>query len=152
MEEALVKRLVVGLAIVVASACVGANVQTANYANMTEAQVAVEQGLMPAGLPRSAFELRAAYVPGSHERWGLFNFRAEGTEELRALIAPEEITLTGIRCTIPPRIEWWPVQLRKALDDERVKATGAKAYRSKSGEMIFVVNWGQGRAYYFTPG
>ena len=152
MEEAVVKRLTLSLAIVVASTCVGANVQTANFANMTEAQPAVEQGLMPAGLPRSAFELRAAYVPGSDERWGLFNFKAEGTEELRAVLVPDEISLAGIRCTIPPRIEWWPVQLRKALDDERVKATGAKAYRSRTGGMIFVVNWAQGRAYYFTPG
>lgn len=146
------KRLCVGVAMLITSACAGANVQTATFANMAEAQAAVDQGLMPAGLPRSAFELRAAYAAGGHERWGLFNFRADGTGELRALVVPDEISLTGIRCTIPPRIEWWPVQLRKALDDERIKATGAKAYRSKAGDMIFVVNWAQGRAYYFTPG
>lgn len=146
------KRVAIGLAIAVAVACSGANVKTATYANMTEAQPAVDQGLMPASLPRSSFELRAAYVPDGQERWGLFNFRPEGAEELRALLVADEISLTGIRCTIPPRVEWWPVQLRKALDDERVKATGAKAYRSKDGNMVFVVNWAQGRAYYFTPG
>ena len=146
------KRVAIGLAIAVAAGCSGANVKTATYANMTEAQPAVDQGLMPAGLPRSSFELRAAYVPDGQERWGLFNFRAEGAEELRALLVADEISLTGIRCTIPPRVEWWPVQLRKALDDERVKATGAKAYRSKAGNLVFVVNWPQGRAYYFTPG
>ena len=146
------RRVAIGLTIAAAAACSGANVKTAVYANMTEAQPAVDQGLMPAGLPRSSFELRAAYVPDGQERWGLFNFRAEGAEELRALLVADEISLTGVRCTIPPRVEWWPVQLRKALDDERVKATGAKAYRSKAGNMVFVVNWAQGRAYYFTPG
>ena len=146
------RRVAIALAIAVAAACSGANVKTAIYANMTEAQPAVDQGLIPAGLPRSSFELRAAYIPDAQERWGLFNFRAEGAEELRALLVADEISLTGIRCTIPPRVEWWPVQLRKALDDERVKATGAKAYRSKAGNMVFVVNWAQGRAYYFTPG
>ena len=146
------RRAALLVAVTLTGACTGANVFTANYANMAEAQPAVDQGLMPAGLPKTAFELRAAYVPNTSERWGLFNFPPEGAAELRAMLNPDEISLSGIRCTIPPRIEWWPVQLRKALDDERVKATGAKAYRSKTGDMIFVVNWPQGRAYYLTPG
>ena len=146
------RALAFAVAAVVNASCSGLNVETATYANMQEAQVAVDAGLMPQGLPRSAFELRAAYVPGGSQRWGLFNFPAEGANELRALLRPEEIALTGIRCDIPPRIEWWPVQLRQALDDERVKATGAKAYRSTNGNLLFVVNWAQGRAYYWTTG
>ena len=138
-------------ALVVVAGCSGLDVKTATFANMSEAQPAIAEGLMPPGLPRSSFELRAAYVPGGTQRWGILNFPAAGAEELRALLQPEELSLTGVRLDIPPRIEWWPVQLRKALDDERIKATGAKAYRSKSGNLLFVVNWAQGRAYYFTP-
>ena len=128
----------------------GPDVRTANYATAAEAQPAVEQGLVPAGLPQSSYEIRAAYVPGSWQRWGIINFPPEGAGQLRALIDPEEISLTGVTCDIPPRIEWWPVQLRRALDDEKVKATGAKAYRARSGNMLVVVNWAQGRAYYWT--
>ena len=131
-------------------ACFGLDVRTATYANLREAQPAIDQGLVPQGLPQSSFELRAAYSPGSWQRWGILNFPAEGAAELRALLDPEEISLTGIRADIPPRVEWWPVQLRQSLDDERVKATGAKAYRSRNGTMVFVVNWPQGRAYYWT--
>jgi hypothetical protein len=137
--------------LVVVAACSGLDVKTATYANMAEAQPAIAEGLMPPGLPRSSFELRAAYVPGGSRQWGILNFPAAGAEELRALLQPEELSLTGVRLDIPPRIEWWPVQLRKSLDDERIKATGAKAYRAKSGGLFFVVNWAQGRAYYFTP-
>jgi hypothetical protein len=147
-----VKRAVAfAFAALVSAGCFGLNVQTATYANMQEAQPAVDAGLMPRGLPRSAFELRAAYVPDGRERWGLFNFPAEGADQLRALTDPTEISLTGVRCAIPPRVEWWPVQLRQSLDDERVKATGAKAYRAKNDGLLFIVNWAQGRAYYFTP-
>jgi hypothetical protein len=133
-----------------AAAC-GPNVHTSNYASAAEARPAVEQGLVPRGLPESAVEMRAAYDPEGSDRWGLFNFPPAGAEELRALLHAEEMSLTGVRCGIPPRVEWWPVQLRRELDDERIRATGARAYRAKSGNLIFVVNWAQGRAYYFTP-
>jgi hypothetical protein len=145
------RRLAMSLAALATAACLGANVKTATYANMTEAQPAIEQGLMPSGLPAAAYELRAAYVPDGSRRWGLFNFPPAAESELRALLDPEEIALSGVRVDIPPRVEWWPVQLRQSLDDERVKATGAKAYRATRGNLTFVVNWSQGRAYYFTP-
>ena len=154
MEEAGVRRrgALALVGVLATTGCYSLNVQTETYANMQEAQPAVDAGLMPQGLPRSAFELRAAYVPGGWQRWGIINFPAEGADELRALIEPTEMSLTGVRCEIPPRVEWWPVQLRQSLDDERVKATGAQAYRSRKGDLIVVVNWRQGRAYYFTPG
>lgn len=142
------RRLLLAVAAVAATAC--GDAKTQSYANMTEAQPAVAAGLMPAGLPASSYEMRAAYVPGSWERWGIVNFPEADAGVLRGLLQPEEISLAGIRCEIPPRIEWWPLQLRKDLDDERIKATGAKAYRARSGSFIFVVNWGQGRAYYWT--
>ena len=138
------------VASVAGAACWGLNVQTATYADMREAQPAIDAGLIPPGLPRSSFELRAAYVPDSWQRWGIINFPAAGAADLRTLLNPEEISLSGIRVDIPPRVEWWPVQLRQRLDDERVKATGVKAYRSQNGKMIVVVNWAQGRAYYWT--
>jgi hypothetical protein len=147
-----VKRAVALVAAIVIVGCYSQNIQTATFADITEARTAIEGGLMPRGLPASSFELRAAYAPESWQRWGIINFPAEGAEELRSLLQPEEISLTGVRCEIPPRIEWWPVQLRQSLDDERVKATGAKAYRSKNGNLLFVVNWAQGRAYYWTTG
>lgn len=145
-------RLAVLLAAAALAACTGVNAKTATYASLAEAQPAVAQGWVPDGLPRSSYELRAAYVPDGWQRWGIINFPADGAGELRALLQPEEISLSGVRCDIPPRIEWWPVQLRRALDDERIKATGAKAYRSRTGNMVFVVNWAQGRAYYWTIG
>ena len=132
------------------AACSGYNVQTATYADMREAKAAIDSGLIPPGLPQSSYELRAAYVPGGWQRWGIINFPGDGAADLRTLLDPEEISLRGIRVDIPPRVEWWPVQLRQTLDDERVKATGVKAYRSHNGKMIVVVNWPQGRAYYWT--
>ena len=136
--------------LLLAAACSGLDVQTATYANMAEATPAIDAGLLPPGLPPSSYEMRAAYVPDGWKRWGIINFPGEGAADLRRLLNPEEISLTGVRVDIPPRVEWWPVQLRQSLNDERVKATGVKAYRSVNGKMIVVVNWALGRAYYWT--
>ena len=143
------RRLLAVPALVLTLAC-GNNVKTASYANMAEAQPAIAAGQMPAGLPPSSYEIRAAYAPGSWERWGIINFPTADAGILRGMLQPEEISLTGVRCEIPGRIEWWPVQMRGDLDDERIKATGAKAYRSRTGNLVVVVNWAQGRAYYWT--
>ena len=132
------------------SACMGIDAKTASFATLAEAQPAIDRGWIPAGLPRRAYELRAAYVSDSWQRWGIINFPAENASELRGLLHSDEISLAGIRCDVPGRIEWWPVQLRQELDAERIAATGAKAYRSRSGNLIWVVNWAQGRAYYWT--
>ena len=137
-------------AVLAASACTGVDARTATFGTLTEARPAIEQGWIPEGLPSRSYELRAAYVPGSWQRWGIINFPAESSAELRGLLEPTEISLAGVRCEIPGRIEWWPVQLRQQLDAERIAATGAKAYRSRSGNLIWVVNWTQGRAYYWS--
>jgi len=150
MEEGAVRCLAaVFAAVVTASACTGVDAKTATFGTLAEASSAIARGWMPVGLPSRSYELRAAYVPDSWQRWGIINFPAEAAAELRALLEPDEISLAGVRCEIPGRIEWWPVQLRQQLDAERIAATGAKAYRSRSGNLIWVVNWPQGRAYYW---
>ena len=141
-----------GAALALMIACIGVNAKTATFATLAEAQPAIDRGWIPRDLPRAAYEIRAAYVPDGWQRWGIINFPAAGAAELRALLQPEEISLQGIRCDVPGRIEWWPVQLRQDLDAERIAATGAKAYRALTGNLIFVVNWSQGRAYYWTTG
>ena len=138
--------------LVTIASCSALDVKTATFATVDEAKSAIDQGWIPAGLPRKAYELRAAYAPGGWQRWVIINFPAESESELRALIHPGEISLAGVRCDVPPRIEWWPVQLRQELDAERIRATGAKAYRSRTGDAVWVVNWAQGRAYYWTTG
>ena len=137
-------------AMLAVSACSGVNAETATFGTLAEARPAIDRGWMPSGLPARSYELRAAYVPESWQRWGIINFPSDSSPELRALLEPAEISLAGVRCDIPARIEWWPVQLRQQLDAERIAATGAKAYRSRSGNLIWVVNWSQGRAYYWT--
>ena len=135
---------------VAAPACTGVNAQTASFATLAEAQSAIDRGWMPAGLPSSAYEIRAAYAPDDWQRWGIINFPPADAAELQAILEPQEISLSGMRCNVPGRIEWWPVQLRQDLDAEKIAATGNKAYRARSGKLIFVVNWTQGRAYYWT--
>ena len=140
------------LAGLVLTACGGRDVQTATFATLAEARAAgaVERGWVPAMLPERAYELRAAYAVGGAERWGLFNFPAEASDALRAVLKPEEMSLAGTTMEIPPRIEWWPVILRGQIDAERAAATGLRAYRATSSELVFAVNWKQGRAYYWT--
>jgi hypothetical protein len=50
----------------------------------------------------------------------------------------------------PARIEWWPVLLRGALNAESIAATGLRAHESVDGRLIFLVNWNQCRAYYWS--
>ena len=136
----------------IVSACTGINAKTASFASLAEARSAIDRGWVPNELPRSSYELRVAYVPESWQRWGIINFPAATGDELRAVLQPEELSLAGVRCEVPGRIEWWPVQLRENLDAERIAMTGAKAYRGRRGNLIWVVNWPQGRAYYWTTG
>lgn len=110
---------------------------------------AVAKGWVPGDLPEGAYELRAAYAVDSWERWGLFNFRPADAAALEAILEAGETTLAGSRMEIPGRIEWWPVILRGELDAERIATTGLRAYRSRSGERVFGINWKQGRAYYW---
>jgi hypothetical protein len=148
MEKA--RTLITVVALLAVAGC-GRAIETANFATVTEAREtgAVERGWVPAIIPDAAYELRAAYDRRGPQRWGLFNFNPSDAAALRALLDPEEISLAGTVIDIPARIEWWPVQLRARLDVERIQATGLRAYRARSEPIVFVVNWNQGRAYYW---
>lgn len=134
-------------------ACSGINSKTNSFATLAEARQAgaIEQGWVPEGLPPGAHDLREAHLPGSSRHWGLFEYPQSQEQTLRALLQPGEISLDGQQCDIPHRIEWWPVQLRGNLDARRLGATGLQAYRARKDDVIFAVNWRQGRAYYWTP-
>jgi hypothetical protein len=135
-------------------ACGDQDVVTASYATLAEARQAgaATRGEIPAGLPEGAHEIRTARDLDSPRGWGLFNFLAHDEAALRALLQAEEISLAGVSCDIPGRIEWWPVLLRGTIDHEQAKAAGLQSYRTKQGELLVVVNWKQGRAYYWTAG
>lgn len=122
---------------------------TGSYANLADARGAIEAGWIPRGLPEGAYDLREAHDMDSNRRWGLFSFPPAEGEALRAQLT-DEIGVTGLRCDIPARIEWWPVLLRGNLDDTRIRDTGLKVHRARQGELIYLVNWSQGRAYYWS--
>jgi hypothetical protein len=128
--------------------------KTDSFRTLDEARAAgaVEQGWLPEGLPPGTREIRIAHVPDTTKRWGIINFPSSEAPALKALLAAAEVSFTGQVVDIPARIEWWPVTLRGTLDDERVRATGLRGYRSRDGQRIFAVNWNQGRAYYWPAG
>lgn len=130
--------------------CRDLDVVTASYATLGEAiqAGAVERGWVPRGLPPGTREIREAHDLDSNRRWGLFDFPPEEADALRALLGPE-LTVHGLRCDPPRRIEWWPVLLRGALDADQVRATGLQAYAARDGELVFAINWRQGRGYYW---
>jgi hypothetical protein len=131
--------------------CRDKDVVTASYATMAEAREAGAPGRgdIPAGVPEGAHDIRIASDPDSSRRWGLFNFHPEDADGLRALLQREEKSLAGVECDIPYRIEWWPVLLRGSIDAEQAKAAGLQSYQSREGGLVVVVNWKQGRAYYW---
>jgi hypothetical protein len=121
------------------------------YATKAEAEQAgaVERGWVPRGLPESAREFREAHSVEGGRVWGLFSFAPEDGDALRALVDPKEISASGLRPEIPARIEWWPLLLRSTLDAEQIRSAGLQPYRSKDGTLVVIVNWKQGRAYYW---
>ena len=131
--------------------CAGLNSQTYSFATLDEARQAgaIANGWLPEGLPRSSHDIRVAEVPNTSQHWGIINFPQSEESTLRGLLQEKEAPLDGVDCDVPARIEWWPVVLRGELDPGHVTATGLKAYRSKSGGLMFAVNWMQGRAYYW---
>lgn len=132
-------------------ACRDFDVVTASYRTLADARAAgaIERGWVPDGLPEGTYELREAHDLDSNRRWGLFNFPPGEADALRDLLEHSETSLEGLRCDIPSRIEWWPVLLRGRLDPERIRTTGLRAYRARRGDLLFVVQWEQGRAYYW---
>ena len=131
--------------------CRDADVVTESYATLKEAAAAgaIDRGWVPRGLPPGAYELRDAHDLDSNRRWGLFNFPQAEADALRATLG-SEISLDGHRCRAPRRIEWWPQILRDDLDPRKIAATGLRAYSAREGDLVFAVNWSQGRAYYWT--
>jgi len=133
-----------------ASACRDRDILTFSYANMAEVRAAgVEARDIPGRIPEGAHDIRAAHDPDSRRRWGLFSFGPNDAEALRAMLKPEEVSLAGVECDIPGRIEWWPVILRGPVNAEQAKLAGLLAYRSGEGDLLVVVHWKQGRAYYW---
>jgi hypothetical protein len=132
-------------------ACGDVDIVTDSYATLPEAisAGAVARGWLPAGLPAGSRDLRLAHDLDTNRRWGLFNFERSDTEVLRALLG-RELSIQGMVCDPPRRIEWWPVALRGPLDEVQVRATGIRAYQARDGDLAFLVNWNQSRAYYCT--
>lgn len=144
--------LVVALLVAAISiGCRDKDVVTSSFATMAEAREdgAPVRGDIPAGVPEGAHDIRTASDLDSGRRWGLFNFEPQDATAVRALLNAEEISLAGVECDIPGRIEWWPVLLRGTVNAEHAKAAGLQAYRARQGTLIVVVNWKQGRAYYW---
>jgi hypothetical protein len=143
--------LVLVLGAIGADACRDLEVVTASYATLAEARAAgaVQRGWVPEGLPAGTHELREAHDLDSNRRWGLFSFPPAQSDALRSMLNSDEVNLTGVTCDIPRRIEWWPVLLRGALDGDRIRTAGLSAYRARTGDLLFLVNWEQGRAYYW---
>jgi hypothetical protein len=133
------------------SGCRDNDVVTNSFATLAEARDAGAAGGsdLPAGVPEGAHDIRTARDLNSGRRWGLFSFLAQDAATLRAMLTTEEISLAGVECDIPGRIEWWPLMLRGTVNAEQAKAAGLQSYRSQQGGLVFVVNWKQGRAYYW---
>lgn len=140
------------LVVLAGAACRDLDVTTASYGTLSEARQAgeVQRGWIPEGLPAGTFELRVAHDVDTNARWGVFSFPPAESSHLKALLGPAEFPLQGQQCNPPRRIEWWPILLRESLDAERIAATGLKAYLSTDRALVFVVNWNQGRAYYWS--
>jgi hypothetical protein len=133
------------------AACADRGVVTASYATLDEAvrDGAGAVGRLPRGLPPGTREIREARDLRGTRRWGLFDFPPEEGDVFRAALGAE-LPFGSERCNPPRRIEWWPVQLRGDLDEERLVATGLRAYVAADEDLMIAVNWPQGRAYYWT--
>ena len=138
----------------VASACSGITSQTNSFASLAEARQAgaITNGWIPEGLPPGSHDIREGHVPGTSQRWGLFEYPQAEEAVLRELLQPDEIPGDGQQCDVPSRIEWWPLVLRGQLDGNRLAATGVRIYPAKGSDLLFAVNWKQGRAYYWRKG
>ena len=138
-------------AVALIAACAYSDAVTNAYATKAEAEQAgaVERGWVPRGLPDSARDLREAHSDEGRRAWGLFSFAPEDSDVLRAILDPTEISAQGLEPDIPARIEWWPLLLRGTVNAEPIKSAGLQAYRGKDPQLIVIVNWKQGRAYYW---
>jgi hypothetical protein len=101
---------------------------------------------VPDTLPKSASDIREGHLPDGRY-WGVFSFPKADEAAVRAM-AGEEITGGTLTCDPPGRLDWWPRLVRTPVNVEQVRTTGFKLYRGADGR-TYVVNWGQGRAYYW---
>jgi hypothetical protein len=133
---------------VLLTACGDLRMKEGVFDTVDEARAAgaVAAGWVPEGLPRSARDLREGHVPDGRY-WGVFTFQRADEAAVRALVGTE-ITTGTLTCDPPGRLEWWPRIVYSPVNVEQVRATGFQLYRG-GGERTFVVNWGQGRAYYW---
>jgi hypothetical protein len=141
-------RLWLPAALMTLAACSDLRVKVGVFDTVDEARAAgaVAAGWVPDPLPRSAADIREGHLPdGRH--WGVFTFARADESAIRAL-AGEEITSGTLACDPPGRLEWWPRLLQSPVNVEQVRATGFRLYRGADGR-TYVVNWGQGRAYYW---
>lgn len=143
----LLGRAAVLLAIVVAG-CGDLRVKIGVFDNVDEARAAgaVAAGWVPDTLPKSASDIREGHLPDGRY-WGVFSFPKADEAAVRAM-AGEEITGGTLTCDPPGRLDWWPRLVRTPVNVEQVRTTGFKLYRGADGR-TYVVNWGQGRAYYW---
>jgi hypothetical protein len=132
---------------VVAAACSGLSVKSGVYASVDEARTAgaIEHGWVPDGLPPGTSDLREGHLTDGG-LWGAFSFATAQSAPLRARLGPEIVAGT-LTCDAPGRLEWWPRILHSPIDVDHVRVTGFHVY--KTAGLIYAVNWGQGRAYYW---
>ena len=134
--------------LVVLAACSDLRVKVGVYETVDEARAAgaVAAGWVPDGLPKSVSDLREGHLPdGRH--WGVFTFPRTETSAIRGVLGPE-ITTGTLTCDPPGRLEWWPRVARSPVHVDQVRATGFQLYHAPDGR-TYLVNWGQGRAYYW---
>ncbi len=88
----------------VASACSGITSQTNSFASLAEARQAgaIANGWIPEGLPPGSHDIREGHVPGTSQRWGLFEYPQGEEAVLRELLQPDEIPSRwpAVRCAL----------------------------------------------------
>jgi hypothetical protein len=144
------RRLLLVALAAAACGCRQAAVVTDSFATLAEARTSPSgAATVPEWLPESARDIRTARLADSTGQWGLFEFSPSDTGRMRAALQTDETSLSGLRCGIPGRIEWWPVILREPIDGDQARAAALQAYRTLDARFIVAVNWKQGRAYYW---
>ena len=143
------KVLMVPLVLVVLLAgCSDLRVKVGVFDTVDEARAAgaVAAGWVPDALPGSASDLREGHLPDGRY-WGVFTFPHADEAAVRGLVG-QEITTGTLECDPPGRLEWWPQIVQSPVNVDQVRTTGFRLYKGTDGR-TYVVNWGQGRAYYW---
>ena len=144
----MLKAAAVVLAAAVLVACGDLRVKYGIFENVAEARSAgaIAAGWVPEHLPNSANDIREGHMPDGRY-WGAFSYARADEAAVRALVGGE-ITSGTLTCDAPGRLEFWPAIVRTPVNVEQVRATGFRLYHGTDGR-TYVVNWGQGRAYYW---